>query len=135
MISECKSGYIPLPESSTLSENFSTNIAIPDDETSISANFTVTGNKTIEWLGLTLTSDHTYAGDLEIYLTSPFGTTSRLMLGNNSGLNYSMASGFRYGSVAFMGEMSAGQWTVTITDQYEEDTGTLQNIKFEVFGH
>ncbi|MBA1420061.1 MAG: S8 family serine peptidase, partial [Epsilonproteobacteria bacterium] len=138
MIEECKSGYTPLPSSTTFTESFDPDpdIAIPDnDENGISYTFTVSNSKTIEWLGVTIYSDHTYGGDLEIYLISPSGTKTRLMLGNNSGNDYSLSEGFRYGSVAFMGEQSAGNWTLKIVDIEEENAGSLQKIDFEVFGH
>ena len=138
MIQECQSGYTALPTASTAVETFDPNpdIDIPDnDANGINYSFTVQANKVIEWIGVTVTSDHTYGGDLEIYLTSPSGTTTRLMLGNNSGGNYSLANGFRYGSVAFMGESSSGTWTIKIADRVSADTGKLEKIDFEVFGH
>jgi subtilisin-like proprotein convertase family protein len=137
MIEECRGGYISLPNSTTFIESFDpSDIAIPDnDTTGISYIFTVSNNKTIEWLGVTVYSDHSYAGDLEIYLTSPSGTKTRLMLGANSGGSYSLLTGFRYGSVAFMGESSIGDWTLDIADIFQDDNGSLQKIDFEVFGH
>ena len=138
MITECTSSYTNLPTSSTVTENFdpTPDIAIPDNNTTgISYDFTVVNSKTIEWLGVTVTSNHTWGGDLEIYLTSPSGTTTRLMKGNNSGSNYSLSAGFRYGSVAFMGENSVGTWTLKITDIANVDTGNLESLSFEVFGH
>jgi subtilisin-like proprotein convertase family protein len=138
MINECKAGYTELTNSSTFSENFDPDpdMAIPDNNTTgISYDFTVVGNKVIEWIGVTVTSNHTYGGDLEIYLTSPVGTTTRLMRGDNSGRNYSMTAGFRYGSVAFMGESTAGTWTIKIADIGDVDTGNLESLTFELFGH
>jgi subtilisin-like proprotein convertase family protein len=84
---------------------------------------------------LTITSDHTYGGDLEINLTSPSGITTRLVQGRNNGYNYILENGFRYGSVAFYGEDTVGTWTVQVIDIDEEDIGKLEKIKFEVFGH
>ncbi len=138
MIERCTGKYATLPESSTVtaSSTPATPIAIPDDDsTGITYSFNMREDKKIEWIALTLTSDHTYSGDLEIYLTSPSGTTTRLMKGNNSGTNYDMSSGFRYGSVAFMDEQSAGSWTIKIADIAWIDTGKLSDIQFEVMGH
>ncbi|HHB94107.1 MAG TPA: hypothetical protein ENK88_03090, partial [Campylobacterales bacterium] len=138
MINECQNNYTELPPSSFFSEDFDPNpdIAIPDNNrTGISYDFTVTGNKIIEWIGVTVTSNHTYGGDLEIYLTSPAGTTTRLMKGNNSGGGYSLSEGFRYGSVAFMGESTAGTWTIKIVDIGNEDSGNLESLSFTAFGH
>jgi subtilisin-like proprotein convertase family protein len=138
MISECKGSYTPLPASTTFTNSFDPDpdIAIPDnDAEGITYNFVIPESKTIEWVGLTLYSDHTYGGDLEIYLTSPTGTTVRLMKGANSGNGYSLASGFRYGSVAFLGEASSGTWTVKIADIATDDTGEFKQIDFLVMGH
>lgn len=138
MINECQSGYTMLPASSTFTESFdpSPDIAIPDNNpVGISYDFTIREEKTIEWLGVTVTSDHSYGGDLEIYLTSPSGTITRLMRGKNSGQNYSLAEGFRYGSVAFLGESSVGTWTIKIADLENPDTGYLEKLTFKVFGH
>lgn len=57
------------------------------------------------------------------------------MLGNNSGANYNLNAGFRYGSVAFLGESSAGNWTIKIVDKRASDTGDLVHLSFELFGH
>ena len=138
MIDECKNGYTPLPSSTTFEEHFDPepDIDIPDNSlVGISYTFTVSTNKIIEWLGVTIYSDHNWAGDLEIYLTSPHGTKTRLMLGENSGENYSLSAGFRYGSVAFMGESSVGDWTLDIIDKSADDSGALQKVDFKVFGH
>jgi proprotein convertase subtilisin/kexin type 2 len=139
MIEACKSGYTPLPTSSvTFTESFnSVNLIIPDDNgtTSATYNFTISGNRTIEWIDVTLHSNHPYAADLEIMLTSPAGTQTRLMLGNNSAGAYDMSTGFRYGSVAFMGEPSLGGWTLEVTDLVQGNSGTLQKVEFGLFGH
>jgi subtilisin-like proprotein convertase family protein len=138
MITDCKGNYTPLDASSTFTEDFDVypDIPIPDyDSNGITYDITVTENKTIEWMAVTITSDHTYAGDLEIYITSPSGTTTRLIRGKNCGKDYDMSSGFRYGSVAFMGEQTAGTWTLKIMDIDKEDTGSLQYVTFEAFGH
>ncbi len=143
MINECKNSYISLPSGGTFTESFDpTDIDIPDNDTNgISYTFNINEDKTIEWIGVTVYSNHTNPSDLEIYLTSPSGTTTRLMLGNNSGClgnrcdNYDMSTGFRYGSVAFYGERSSGEWTLKIEDIVADNNGSLQSIDFEVFGY
>ncbi|MCB4747720.1 MAG: S8 family serine peptidase [Sulfurovum sp.] len=138
MVADCEKKYTPLPQSDTIEENFNidSNISIPDNNLSgISYSFDVTKELIIEWMDVTITSDHSYGSDLEIYLTSPAGTTTRLMLGKNSARNYSLKRGFRYGSVAFMGESTAGTWTLRIADIFNGDEGSLQHVKFGAFGH
>ena len=139
MISLCTTNYTLLPESSTFTATVTpeSSISIPDNDiTGISYSFNIAQTKKIEWLAITLTSDHTNPANLAIYLTSPTGTKSRLMRGDNSGgTGYTMEPGFRFGSVAFMDEQSSGLWTVEIVDIVSGDTGKLQDVTFEVFGH
>jgi len=138
MINVCTSEYSQLPASSTFVENVDPEsaISIPDNNVDgISYTFTITQNKKIEWLALTITSDHANRADLEIYLTSPSGATTRLMRGDNSGGAYSQNSGFRYGSVAFMDEASNGVWTLKIADIVSGTNGKLNKVTVEVLGH
>jgi kexin len=137
MIVQCKSdNFINLPDYSNQSESFGIkDIVIQDnDDEGIIVDFTTTIDQTIEWIGLTIYSDHEYAGDLEIYLTSPSGITTRLMLGNNK-IKHSLKDGFRYGSVAFMDENSEGIWTLKVIDKEENKKIKFEKLNFEVFGH
>ena len=137
MIIQCQDNYTPLDDYTIESEVFDIeDVDIPDnDSDGISQDFEVTLDKKIEWVGLTVYSDHNYSGDLEIYLTSPAGTTTRLILGDNCGYNYSLKDGFRYSAVAFIDEISSGTWTLKVSDINKDDNGTLTKLKFEVFGH
>ncbi len=138
MIAECKTGYTELPSAGTYSQHFNINpdIAIPDNDVDgITYDFRIQEDKTIEWIGITITSEHTYSGDLEIHLTSPSGTISRIMLGRSCAKDYSMSSGYRYGSVAFYGESSVGIWSIKIADIQSGDTGKLEHLIFTVFGY
>jgi kexin len=141
MISECQNNYQTLPRYSKSSQTINIrDVAIPDNNRyGRTIEFNVRDKKSIEWIGVTIDSDHSRASDLEIYLTSPSGTTSRIMLGNNSGgKGYDWALsiwGFRYGSVAFMNEESDGKWKLRISDIKEDKVGKITSLKFEVFGH
>ena len=78
-------------------------------------------------------SDHTYAGDLTITLTSPEGTTAILSEGDRTdkttnGLN------FNFSAKTFWGESSQGVWTLTINDLASADTGTLDQWGLNVYG-
>jgi subtilisin-like proprotein convertase family protein len=138
MIEQCKSDkFTTLPKDSNQSEVIDIDdIDIPDnDDEGISVDFTTSIDKKIEWLGLTIYSNHERAGDLEIYLTSPSATTTRLMLGDNIANKYSLEYGFRYGSVAFMDENSKGIWTLKVIDKKDTNKGKLEKLNFEIFGH
>ena len=138
MIEACQSGYTPLSGIRTFTKNYEivSDGIIPDnDPAGFISDFPVDGNKTIEWVALTITSDHTWGADLEIYLTSPSGTTTRLVKGKNGCRDYGLDRGFRYGTVAFFGEASAGTWRLKIADLEAADTGRVEHYNFTVFGH
>ena len=110
------------------------NTFLPDTNTTISKSIAINENITVEWIGVTITTDHSYAGDLEIALVSPSGTKTLLMLPNDE--RYAAYKyGFRFSSVAFLGEKSQGTWRVDITDRLPQNYGYLQSIKLEIYGH
>ena len=94
-------------------------LAIPDaGGGSISSTITISQDITMESVVVPILSDHTYAGDLTITLTSPEGTTAILSEGNRNdptqnGLN------FNFSAKTFWGESSRGVWTLTINDLWE----------------
>lgn len=119
-----------------------TNVAtkIPDNNsTGISSFITVTnsGIASIEYVGITFNAaDHTYAGDLDITLTSPTGTVSQLAV-----LHYCEMSrctpynGWVFGSARHLGESANGTWKLTVKDMRAVDTGTFQSWQLKFYGH
>ncbi|EAR17767.1 hypothetical protein WH7805_09564 [Synechococcus sp. WH 7805] len=107
-------------------------IAIPDaGGGSISSTITISQDITLESVVIPILSDHTYAGDLTITLTSPEGTTAILSEGNRrdtSTLN------FNFSAKTFWGESSRGVWTLTINDLASLDTGTLDQWGLNLYG-
>lgn len=109
-------------------------IVIPDNNaTGIAVTFDLTNsNLRVEHVTLTVTIGHPYRGDLEITLTSPAGTTSRLAeRHNDSSDNY---SNYKFMTVFNWGEISRGTWTARIADRAAADVGTLNAIRLDVFG-
>lgn len=96
------------------------------DEASLTEFFTLTTDDKLEQLEIELDLTHEYRGDLEAYLTSPSGTTSRLMLANIGDFEADLDWSFT--TNAFWGESAAGQWTLSVTDQFEFDTGTWNSF-------
>jgi subtilisin-like proprotein convertase family protein len=93
---------------------------------------------TIEWVELTVTSDHENASDYKVELIAPSGTVSILIepVGKIGGAW--MSSGFRFGAAGFIDEQSQGEWKVKISDiDYEPNSlsGTIQNLKLTIYGH
>jgi len=136
MIELCSSKYFkPLGTLQRASVNVD-NIdkVIPDNNTTISQNISFTQDLQIEWVGVTIDTDHPFAGDLEISLVSPSGT--RTILIQPTELHYAAYNGgFRFSSVAFIDERSQGVWKVELIDRLAGDSGVLKNINLEVYGH
>ncbi len=99
-----------------------------------------------EFVEIYLELSHGFLPDLDIQITSPAGTVSKLTEEFVSGaLSTSLsASDFaysnyihRFGSAKHLGESSAGEWTLKISDFSSEDTdtGTLHSWGIKVYGH
>jgi len=135
MIDMCRDAtFTSLPPMLYSSISKSYNLQIPDNNTTIIQNLTLSEEMLVEWVGLTIDTTHNFSGDLEINLVSPSGTKVNLVKPNEVRFaGYS--GGFRFSSVAFMDEVSAGVWHVEITDRLPDDTGILKSLKLEVYGH
>ena len=136
MINTCRSKYFTHLPAIQHAEAAVNNIdtLIPDNNTTVSKKIYCESNLNIEWLGLTIDTPHPFAGDLEITLISPSGTKTSIIKPNE--INFDgYKDGFRFGSAAFIGEQSKGEWTVEITDRLSGDEGKLKSIKIEVDGH
>ncbi|MDX2177642.1 MAG: S8 family serine peptidase [Candidatus Sumerlaeia bacterium] len=123
-------------EATPLTASETANAAIPDNNaTGLSRSLTISGASDFkaEAVEVTVNITHTYRGDLEVFLTSPSGMTSRLMeVHNDGGDNY---SNWMFTSVAHFGENPNGVWTLKIADRYAGDTGTLANWTLKVNGY
>ena len=111
----------------------------------ISFDIEVDAALSVEHVQLSLDLRWKYTGDLDIYLTSPEGTSIRLVYDaetEDSGLGGSLRN-FTFSSVATMGELSEGTWMVDIfnrnTDATNKDgtpmSGLLDDFTFTVLGN
>ena len=136
MVALCQSSsfeHLPPLQRESVSLN-NINRMIPDTNTTISEYINFNKSLTIEWVGITIDTDHPFAGDLEFSLTSPSGTKTVILTPTET--HYAaFDGGFRFSSVAFIDENSYGTWRVDLTDRLENDYGNLKSIKLEVYGH
>lgn len=96
--------------------------SIPDnDSTGISRSVANSVEGTLEEVLVSMDITHTYRGDLEAYLVSPSGYSSRLMI--RSGSDSSADIDWTFTTNAFWGEQAEGNWTVTLSDNFSGDTG------------
>lgn len=101
----------------------------------------VTENYTIESVQVTFSANHEYAENLGVELTSPSGTTSKLILINSGILQYDYENAL-ITSNAFYGESSSGNWTIKVIDGSDENPdgtsgtdGTFLGWKLNIMGH
>ena len=104
----------------------SVGVSIPDNNaTGISRTFSLTGTTPLEEIQVSLNATHAYRGDIEAFLTSPSGLTSRLFASNlgddGDNINWTFTSN------AFWGETPAGQWTLKMADRGATDVGSWTN--------
>ncbi len=94
----------------------------------------------VERVAVTMNFDAPRIEDLEVYLTSPGGTTSELIrdilepnpLGG--GMPFSYSGSWTFESQAFRGEESKGEWNVRVVDDTVGAQITVYDIELETFG-
>jgi subtilisin-like proprotein convertase family protein len=109
-------------------------VAIPDNNsTGITRTFNLTAaNLRVEQVTVTVNLNHLNRGDLEVVLTSPAGTSSRLAEQHpDPGNNY---ANWTFSSVRHWGETAAGNWTLAIRDRHSGVSGTLTSAVLKVYG-
>lgn len=97
--------------------------AIDDDVTpgTLSRQFSLSTSGMLEEIEIDLGITHTWRGDLQATLTSPWGTTSRLMYRNITDSINDLD--WTFTTNAFWGENPVGDWTLTVEDWFSFDTG------------
>jgi len=107
---------------------------IPDNNsTGITRKFNVTTpNLRVEQVTMTVNITHQNRGDLEIFLTSPSGTVSRLAEQHpDPGHDFAY---WTFSSVRHWGETAAGNWTLTIRDRVALTFGVLTQAYLNIYG-
>lgn len=120
---------------------------------SYTSTITVGANFSITDINVTVDIEHTWLSDLEITLTSPTGTIVTLTNENGgSGDNYNntifdqeSVTSITNGTAPFTGtfkpegdlsaiygEMSAGDWILTVTDKVAEDGGQINSFEIDL---
>ena len=89
----------------------------------------------IEFVEINIHFEHTYFGDLLVELESPSGKKSSLSIVRDVYVANPVNGFFRFGSAAHLGESSAGEWKLRVSDYVRGDTGTLHAWDIKVYGH
>jgi kexin len=97
----------------------------------------------VEFVEVTVTTQHTYPADLQLDLVSPINTNSRLAdsrgcdraslatSANPCAANY---TAWRFGSNRHIGEIARGNWQLKLTDMAAQDSGSLVSWSISVWG-
>ena len=108
------------------------NTQIPDNNaTGIKSTLNVNAtNRFVEGsVVVNLNIGHTYRGDLKVALVSPSG--KKVMISDREGRSNKDIRG-KFVLDGFAGEKANGDWTLTVSDHSDQDTGTLENWSLEV---
>ena len=97
----------------------------------------------LEFVDITVTSDHPFWSDLEIVLTSPSGTKSVLTSHHIPAKCFAAATctgtkalsaGWRFGSVRHLDEPATGDWSLAARDGGAGDTGSITSWSIKLYG-
>ena len=124
-----------LPPMSTMTKSSVASSAIPDDSaTGTTRTFTPTAPEYLRIETATVTVDitHPSRGQLEVELTSPSGTISRLapLRPNDFGSDLQ----WTFSTVRHWGESAVGVWSVVVKDRVAGNTGTLNSVALKLYG-
>ncbi len=119
--------------------------------TTVESSITIDSNVDfIEFVEINALFDHASFRDLDVELISPAGRKSILSpaehgfppeatavfshLADNYA-PYPLSESYRFGTARHLGENSAGQWTLRITDRYNRYAGKLKSWELTIYGH
>jgi subtilisin family serine protease len=138
MIVMCKdANYTQLPLSKQYNATYTNTVEIPDDNLNGIDIMLDIPSSHIEYVSIILDINHTAPSELEITLTSPAGTKNKLLFFNSniSTANDYFVDGGRLSSSGFIDEDSQGTWTINISDQKTNITGSLKNAQLNIIGY
>ncbi len=109
------------------------NLSIPDNNaTGIELNFDVDEDIILEYVALEVNINHEYSGDLRILLNSPYNLSTLAYGGTITDDQYMP---WIFGTIGFMDERSRGKWSIKIMDMEKGDSGVLNSLKLNLYGH
>ena len=92
----------------------------------------------IEFVDIFFTASHSYSGDLKVSVSSPAAAVSQLanarICKGNTGDTCGVYNNWRFGSMRHLGEAANGNWTMTVTDMGQGDTGRFDGWSLRLYG-
>ncbi len=143
-------GWSNVGEQLVIEKTFTQAIDIPDNDGSfIEQTLNIGGvaddDLIIEYVEVDFSSDHMYAGELEIVLTGPQGMQSRLADAHGCTVNefpqqilygacFNNYDPWTFASARHLGESSVGDWMLRVTDKGDQQTGQLLSWTLRIYG-
>lgn len=126
---------VPAMQTST-SPVSTVNMTIPANGSAVTSAINMPDDFVVEHVEIVFSATHPRRGDIEITLTSPNGTVSRMIRRPND----TSSAGFtnwRMSSVRHWGEVAKGNWTLSVYDSNpgNANSGTLTSWQFIVHGY
>lgn len=115
------------------SAGFGPGVRIPEGQT-LSQPVSFSEQIRIQHVQVRVTLNHSDWGDLRIELVSPGGTRSTLAEPHGNANSSGDPGTWSYLSTHYLNELSAGLWTLEITDSGSGGTGRLSRFSIEVWG-
>jgi kexin len=108
--------------------------AIPRGGRGASSTITLSRNMLVENVAIYFTAEHSTWGDLSVVLTAPSGTSSVLAEKHDTSGSTSSYANWRFGSARHLGELAAGDWTLTVRDLGATGGGTFTSWRLVAYG-
>ncbi|MFP4281296.1 MAG: S8 family peptidase, partial [Opitutales bacterium] len=125
--------WTPLPDpEAPLTQNNPNGGDIPDQST-LSRSLTVTEDRRVEHVEVTVNLTHAQWRQLEIVLVSPAGTRS-VLASPFTNAQLSSFNEWTYLTLGFWGERAAGTWRLEVRDTVEGTTGRLDSVGLRIHG-
>lgn len=126
--------WVNVPAESTVIASSAPAPAIPDnDPTGVSDSISVPNGGTVECVEVLFDATHPFRGDVEVVLTSPSGTQSRLAEQHATGAGADFPS-WRFMSVRDWDESPTGAWTLTVRDLAAGNVGAWNGWTLRIHG-
>ncbi len=110
------------------------NLTIPDnDDSGVEIGFEIEEDMVVEYVRLSIKTDHEYCGDLKIELKSPSLTKSTLADGRQ--VMKDRYFPWSFASIEFYEEHMRGKWVLNIADLMKNHTGRLMEAKITFYGY
>lgn len=121
-----------LPEVTLATPILTTNLALPDGVSKVSATAELSGDINVEWAEVVFNATHPSIGNLQVTLISPSGTRSVLAEKHfDTSDNY---TNWVFSTPRNWGESSQGVWTIEVADLETGDGGTFNSFQLNLYG-